>query len=1098
MSSDPGTPTTPDTQPPTVSGSIPLPSFPGRQRAYYVADPSVSGAWLWFSVACAVAIASTLIYECVRRRPGFKRVLYTRTETNRRESPPIPYELFGWVKPVWQLPESYIAENIGLDAVMFLRFLKMCFTIIAILVCLLIPILLPINYYSNRHGPLPPPGHDDGIDVGAENSTSRVKFGKANLDNYSFANVPEESSFLWAHVVCAYVASLVTYYFLFTSYRDYAHLATSYIHGTVRSPTKRTPAWRKGELVQLRTVLVQNMPEDLQSDAKLKAYFEALGIGTVERATMDRDPGNKVSRMTKQRRVTLGLLERAYVHWLINIDRERDKRKGKRMRRRYTPGELLRLQASPLNLQDMGIDELGLARLRPKRRQRRRHRANAKKSASATWSLSLGKDEIDHYTQKLTDLTVKLKHLRKVGCGDVPEPAYQHEAKVNSAIASNAAGFVTFKTQQSAQMAAQILIHASEKIIPMSVTLAPAVQDVIWDNISMPGWRRVIQGWTITIMVFFFSFFWIIPTSLIASFTSLDSLAKVPAFEGLVMNIAKTPRLYFLIKTVGPPIVINSLNLLVPYIFEYMSMQQGLPSNSSVELATMSKYFFFLFFNIFFVFTIAQTIIKVTGQFLENPISIVNLAVEFLPSAATFFLNYIILNLMLFPVELLRPGIMIIQLVGRWLCETPREFNELAIFSSYLNYGFLYPIHVLIFVICICYSTIAPLILLPGALYFAVGWFVYRNQLLFVYVKEWESYGYHWVMAFHRCTVGLGVAQVLLAGLLALKKSPTASAFCVPLVVLTIIFHKYCQTVFKNRTHLIPLDRFSGAAEPAPRVSRGGDGEDAHAESSVECLSADPNASRDDEGNNNTSTESIVVDESLDSLESEAKGPPSAAGPDNTTTTPPPMDIVTSAEQHAADRYPTSYLNPIFSKPMPRPWLPVSMAAWWGLPSRVDNKNNNNHPPRDNGTDVISAAAATTTTGSAAVVRRSKSLAEQEPHTAIQMENLAGPEATTEPTAWNVTTHHHQQPNKFVIDNEHDDNDDNDNDDDDDADVISLADLPAEDLPVTNLNGTFQNLTPQQDADDDDVEAGAFSFSRSVLSMVPAGSTDSMTALVDK
>lgn len=67
---------------------------------------------------------------------------------------------------------------------------------------------------------------------------------------------------------------------------------------------------------------------------------------------------------------------------------------------------------------------------------------------------------------------------------------------------------------------------------------------------------------------------------------------------------------------------------------------------------------------------------------------------------------------------------------------TPREFHELHLFTSYINYGILYPINVLVFIITVCYSVLAPLITIPATLYFAMGWLVYKYQLLFVYTKN--------------------------------------------------------------------------------------------------------------------------------------------------------------------------------------------------------------------------------------------------------------------------------------------------------------------------------------------------------------------------
>lgn len=75
------------------------------------------------------------------------------------------------------------------------------------------------------------------------------------------------------------------------------------------------------------------------------------------------------------------------------------------------------------------------------------------------------------------------------------------------------------------------------------------------------------------------------------------------------------------------------------------------------------------------------------------------------------------------------------------------------------------------FVIVLCYAVINPIILIAGCVYFGAGILVYKNQLMFVYVKEWEGYGRHWILAFNRAMVGIAVFQITLTGILLLKES---------------------------------------------------------------------------------------------------------------------------------------------------------------------------------------------------------------------------------------------------------------------------------------------------------------------------------------
>lgn len=48
-----------------------------------------------------------------------------------------------------------------------------------------------------------------------------------------------------------------------------------------------------------------------------------------------------------------------------------------------------------------------------------------------------------------------------------------------------------------------------------------------------------------------------------------------------------------------------------------------------------------------------------------------------------------------------------------------------------INYGVVYPQAILVFIITMLYSVIQPTILIFGALYFGIGYLVYKYKLLF-------------------------------------------------------------------------------------------------------------------------------------------------------------------------------------------------------------------------------------------------------------------------------------------------------------------------------------------------------------------------------
>ena len=56
----------------------------------------------------------------------------------------------------------------------------------------------------------------------------------------------------------------------------------------------------------------------------------------------------------------------------------------------------------------------------------------------------------------------------------------------------------------------------------------------------------------------------------------------------------------------------------------------------------------------------------------------------------------------------------------------------------------------LIFLMSISYSVLAPLVIPFAVLYFGFGYVTWMNQLLFVYVPKWEGHGQMWPIIFHR------------------------------------------------------------------------------------------------------------------------------------------------------------------------------------------------------------------------------------------------------------------------------------------------------------------------------------------------------------
>lgn len=115
-------------------------------------------------------------------------------DTGGPAPPKMSYSMLGWVKPVWNYTEEDLLDIVGLDAITFLRFIRMCGIITTALSILLGCTLIPVDIVYN------------------------LKYRSADFSQKSTAlsiiTVAEmQGNFLWAPVIMSYFAVVVALYF---------------------------------------------------------------------------------------------------------------------------------------------------------------------------------------------------------------------------------------------------------------------------------------------------------------------------------------------------------------------------------------------------------------------------------------------------------------------------------------------------------------------------------------------------------------------------------------------------------------------------------------------------------------------------------------------------------------------------------------------------------------------------------------------------------------------------------------------------------------------------------------------------------------------
>ncbi|EIE84318.1 hypothetical protein RO3G_09028 [Rhizopus delemar RA 99-880] len=350
------------------------------------------------------------------------------------------------------------------------------------------------------------------------------------------------------------------------------------------------------------------------------------------------------------------------------------------------------------------------------------------------------------------------------------------KARKKGRFSPTSVGFVTFEETISAYVASQVLIDSTP--FQLRVQLAPEPRDVLWENIAMHARERWIRKALVMFILLFLVFSWTIPCSYLSALTSTKSLKAF--FPWLLKLAEKSKIVNQIVAGFLPTLGVVLFFSVLPLIFNSLSVIEGFTTRSESE--------------------------------------------------ESCFANC--------PIQLLQIGPILVQnFYCLFLCKTPRDFAEVYVPRMY-NFGWGYPIPVFIFVVVLVYSTISPLILVFGVIYFALTYLVCKYQLLYVYFHSYEVAGRMWPMVFSRIIIALIIFELTSAGLFTLNKSFTLSALCVPLLIMTVVYKVVMDKAYQKSTQFLPLQLLSEKLGPvttsAPIASHPDDPSRASEEVSVQ------------------------------------------------------------------------------------------------------------------------------------------------------------------------------------------------------------------------------------------------------------------------
>ena len=188
----------------------------------------------------------TLGFSLIRPRNSVVYAPKLKYADEKHAPPRIGKGLFDWIAPLLKLREPDLVEKIGLDAVVFLRFTRMCRNIFICSTVFSVIILIANAVGSNKSLASP--------------STSSQSFNQqtSGEDKFFVIMTPQvvfKHAVLWVHVVGAYCVNAVVAFFLWWNYKAVARLRSAYF---------ASPGYLKS--LHSRTLMLIDIPQNARSD----------------------------------------------------------------------------------------------------------------------------------------------------------------------------------------------------------------------------------------------------------------------------------------------------------------------------------------------------------------------------------------------------------------------------------------------------------------------------------------------------------------------------------------------------------------------------------------------------------------------------------------------------------------------------------------------------------------------------------------------------------------------------------------------------------------------------------------------------------------
>ncbi|SPO29576.1 uncharacterized protein UTRI_04680_B [Ustilago trichophora] len=370
-----------------------------------------------------------------------------------------------------------------------------------------------------------------------------------------------------------------------------------------------------------------------------------------------------------------------------------------------------------------------------------------------------------------------------------------------------------------ASLAAVPYAHAAAKVLKgkkpggMRIALAPPPTGIIWKNLTRSRANRAKSsffGFLMLLVLFFMNIFPLIIVSLLSNMAGLTSISWLGWLKSWQNKSSFT---FAAVSGLGAPIIMGLASFFFPIAMRRIAKYRGVQTRYKLDRLLVGQYFGFLVISQFLFFSLIGVVLSLVSQLVVeiNHNSALKIIEKLGRNAAyatkqqylnqsNYWLTWLPLRGYLAVFDLAQ----VIKLLLVWFQKvffgrTPRDVREYTK-PPVFDYWIYYANFLFMAAVAMIYAPLAPLVVVFSAVIFWANSFIYKYQLMYVFVTKHETGGMLWRPVINRLLICIGFMQVILILAVVLDTLNYYQAIAaLPPILMLVAFKIYCRRTFDSR-----------------------------------------------------------------------------------------------------------------------------------------------------------------------------------------------------------------------------------------------------------------------------------------------------------